>query len=272
MMNRLIDGLLYPKEILKYVKDNVFLVILYVLMFALLAGTRSAIDIIKYDGTTLAFQDELRDDLDHVDVNCEITNSVLVCDENTQEEIYKLSLIKFHLDSNTLLDTSDYDVYYNVIFNEDSVKLVFGNQVMVSLPIEDLPAEFHNLDFRDIQTENSDAFFTRLFAGIDSYLVDTKILWGSVNLAIEFLLNTLMFMFFVLIGAFFLKRRHKIIPFRDAFVLHSYSSTSVFIVIIFFNLLQLSFFLVIILIIIAFRQNNVMLLEIESRLKKPLDK
>lgn len=272
MMNRMIDGLLYPKEVLKYVRDNVFLVILYILFFALLAGTRSTIDIIKYDGTTLTYQDELKDDLEDLKVNCEFSNSVLVCDEETNQEIYKLSLIKFHLDSSDELDTSVYDMYYNVVFNGDSVNLVFGNTVMVSMLIDDLPSEFHNLDFKDIQTEDSDAFFTRLFAGIDSYLIETKVMWGSVNIFIEFLLNTLMFIFFVLIGAIFLKRRHKIIPFRDAFVLHTYSSTSVFVVIIFFNLLQLSFFLVIILIIIAFRQNNAMLLEIEKRLKKPLDK
>ena len=61
--------------------------------------------------------------------------------------------------------------------------------------------------------------------------------------------------------------RYKQIPFRQVFTITSYSSTALFIVLIFNNLLNLNTILLILLIIIAFRQNNILTVEIEKRLQ-----
>lgn len=272
MLNRLRDGLIYPKEVLKYVKDNVFLVILYIFMFALLSGTRTVIDTIKYDGISYEFKEEIREELETVDTDCMIVSGNVTCSEAEAVQLYQLMSFTFYIDSNETIDTESYDSLYSFVFHKDKLLVVFSGLSLIEYEISDLPLEFQNIDFGTIQEEDNDAFFEQIFKGVDTYLVDQKYAWGFGVFFVELVMNSLMFFGFILFSGYFLHRRYKMIPFRDSFVLTSYAHTSIFVVLVFYNLLQLPFLLVIILVIIAFRQNNQMIGEIERRLKKPLDK
>lgn len=272
MMNRLRDGLVYPREVLKYAKDNVLLVLLYILLFALLSGTRTIIDTIKYEGISYDFKQDIESQLDDVDTTCAFVSSAVVCEDQSVTELFNLMTFTFYIDSNESMDFEGYDSLYNFVFHEDQVLVIFSGIEVYALDIDTLPVAFHDLDFSKLQTDERDDFYDQLYEGINEYLVDTKLSWGIGIVFMEMLMNSLMFFGFILFSSYFLYRRFKVIPYRDAFVLTTYASTSIFVVLVFYNLLQLPFLLVIVLVILAFRQNNQMVAEIERRLKKPLDK
>ena len=65
-----------------------------------------------------------------------------------------------------------------------------------------------------------------------------------------------------------MKIRYKVISFKEVFVLTTYSSTSLFVILTFYSMLELNLIIIIILLVISFRQSGIMNREIERRLKK----
>jgi len=273
MINRLRDGLVYPAQLLNYTKDRILFVLLYIALFALLSSSRTIIEIIQYDGVSYTFRTSLSEDLAEVDADCQITNYTLACsDEVESVYIFDAFPMSIYLDNNETLNTNDYNSSYNVIVHDDELIFVFSGIQLTSMKLEMLSTQFKNLDFNDIGTDQEELFASQILGGIDEYLISSKSIWGTMLVIADFLSNFIMFIGFVLISSFFLRRRYRIIPFRDSFTLSTYASSSVFVVLAFYSLLNLPFFLVFILIFLSFRQNTLMMYEIDRRLKKPLDK
>ncbi len=95
-----------------------------------------------------------------------------------------------------------------------------------------------------------------------------KNMWGPLMIGVEIIISSLFYLIFILVSAWFLKMRYKVIPFKETFTLVTYSSTSIFVILTFYSMLDLSLFVILILLVISFRQNGIMSREIERRLKK----
>ncbi len=268
MFKRVRDSLVYPKEILKYRKDRTIFVILYLLFFAALLSTRTIIDVIKYDGLTAVTKDAIEDDMPIIDKDCAVVSARLICDGEYSISTYNDSMFAVYLDSHTLINFDEYpgDEYSIIISNESVYVYVFGINTLI-LPLSDLPNSLQNIDFND-QVNDSDEFYTNLFLGVDELIVSYKNIWGTMLILIEFAISILFYLLFLLFSAWFLKKRYPMIPFKETFAMTVYSSTSLYIILTFYSMLDLSLFIVIILLVISFRQNGIMNKEIDRRIRK----
>lgn len=266
MISRIRDGILYPTEILKYAKDHMFFVVLYILFFTLLMGTRTIIEVAQFDGVSASFKESVSEELETFEGNCVIRDASVTCDD---AELYYL----FNAQLFTVYVTEEYneginDIEGNVLYLEGDTLYLRASFFLFQNKLIELPDSLHNIDF----TDNPEVVEEALFTGLDEFTTETKLFWGLGIFIVEFILNSLMLVGFVLISAIFLNRRFSVIRFRDCFALSAYASTIIFVILTFFSLIEVSFLVLIILIIVAYRQNGVMIGEIERRLKKPLDK
>ncbi len=268
MFKRVRDSLVYPKEILKYRKDSIFFVLFYLVFFAILLSTKSTIDVIKYDGLSEEYKTSIIEKMTVVNQDCELVSAKLVCDGNYLIKLYEEPIFTIYLDSSNEIDYSEYPSNeYTIIIHDEDINFYLYGISTLQLPLSDLPASIHNLDFDD-QVNNPTVFYDNLFEGIDELVLDYKIIWGSMMVFIEIIISILFYLIFVLVSAWFLKRRYPVIPFKQTFTMITYSSTSLFIILTFYYMLELSLFIIIILLIVSFRQNGIMSREIEKRLKK----
>ncbi len=268
MFNRVRDSLLYPKEILKYRKDSMFFVLFYLFFFALLLSTRTAIDVLKYDGMSNIYKDNIQETMTIVENDCYISDSELFCDSELTILLFEDVLFKVYLDSNELIDSNNYDSgEYAIIIHEKSVFVTIYGMNNVQFLISEMPEELHNLDFKD-QTLDENLFYTTLFTGIDKLIVSYKGIWGTLFVLSEFLLYMTFYLLFISISSLFLRNRYKFFTFKEAFTITTYSSTGLFIVLTFFIMLELDIIYLIIFILISFRQSGILNREIQNQFKK----
>jgi len=268
MFKRVRDSLVYPAEILRYRKDHILLVLLYLLFFAALLSTKTIINVVKFDGLTEVAKESIKEEVNIIDNNCEIVSAELVCDGEHLISAYSDAMYTVYLDSNAAIN---YDVYpdneYSVIIHGKSIYLyVFGINT-VSFPLTDLPTPLQNIDFNE-QVSDPTAFYNNLFIGVDELIVSYKGAWGFAVIAVELFISLLFYMIFILFSAFFMKKRYKIIPFKETFKMTVYSSTSLYIILTFYSMLNLSIIIVVLLLFISFRQNGILNREIDRRIRK----
>lgn len=270
MFTKFRESLVNPARIVDFRKDRAWKALLYMLLFAALLSTRTSINLITFDGISPNSQVALQTEMADVDTDCAIVNAELVCTEAGRVQLYSDGLVGYYLDSYGSINTELYEGSYNVVVHDDAVKFVIGGSVIeaVNMKISDLPEDLQNLDFSMIQTEEDDLFYETLFSGIDAFLISQKNVFAPVIIVSEIIGNFLLFMAFVLFSSWFMKMRFRPIPFKELFVMTVYSSTALYLVLIFDSLFSLSFFLVILLIFVAFRQNNAVSREIYFRLKR----
>ena len=268
MFNRVRDSLVYPKEILRYRKDKILLVIFYILFFAVLLSSRTLIDVINYDGLSGVYKESVKEEMTVVAQDCEITNAKLVCDSGYIINVFSEQLFTIYLDSNNELDYGEYpdDTYNIIIHDEDVYFYIFGIDTY-NIPLNEFPTAMQNIDFDD-QVNDTTVFYNNLFSGIDELILGYKAYWGTTLVLIEIAVNIAFYMFFVLVSGWFLKMRFKVIPYKETFTLTTYSSTSLFLILTFYTMLNLDLIIIIILLVLSFRQNGIMSKEIERRLKK----
>ena len=268
MFKRVRDSLVYPKEILEYRKDHILFVLFYLFFFAFLLSTGSVIDVMKYDGLAPAYKNSIEENITVVTEDCEIANASLVCDGEYYINLYEEQAFTVYLFSEDISMFSEYPSQnYSIVISEDHIYFYLIGVDSLSIPISDLPDSFHNIDFAD-QTTDPSGFYSSLFNGLDDLLIDSKNVWGPMMIASEIIISIIFYLVFVLISSWFLKIRYKVIPFKETFVMTTYSSTSLFIILTFYSMLELDLIIIIILLIISFRQNGVMSKEIDRRLKK----
>ncbi|MCK5762094.1 MAG: DUF1189 family protein [Candidatus Izimaplasma sp.] len=268
MFNRVRDSLVYPKLILNYRKDHILFVLFYLFFFAVLLSSRTVIEVVKYDGLENVYKAEIEEEMTIINQDCEILNAELVCDGDYIIRLYEELMFVFYLDSNESLNFSDYpnDKYTLIIHDDQMYFYVFGINTL-TLPLTELPYSLQNIDFDD-QVNDSTVFYNNLFGGIDDLLIGYKNYWGPTMIVFEIGISFAFFLVFVLVSAWFLKMRYKVIPFKETFTLTTYSSTSLFIILTFYSMLELSLLIVVILLVLSFRQNSIMSREIDRRLEK----
>ncbi len=268
MYTRFYNSVIAPKNLVDFRNDALWKVFLYVLFFALLLSTRVTIDTITYDGLSAADKEAAIQEFSNVDETCVIKDAMLTCDTASSQNVYDGILFKVFTDSNPEIDFEQYnETQYYFVLHQDSLRLVVSQTVLYSIPINDLPSHIHNFDF-STQSSNPDYFYESLFDVYDEYVLGYKNIWGTLLIIVDFLTNFAMFMIFILISSWMLRFRFRVIRFKHLFVMTSYSSTALYLILIINSLYNLSFFLVIILLIIAFRQNSQLSLELYKRLSK----
>ena len=267
MFNRFRDGLVYPKLLLQYRKDAMWKVILYIVFFAILFSSASIVDVIKYDGLSESYKEYVRQNAVVVTEDCAITNAVLVCDSEYKIELYEDTLITFYLDSHAELDLDRYEESgYTIIIHGEHIYFNFRGFNAYTYLISDLGSSIHNVNFSD-QTDDPTLFYDSIFDAVDELLINNKTVWGASIILVEVMISFTIYMMFIMLSAYFLRKRFLVVPFKQLFAMTTYSSTGLFVILIFDSIFELDLFLIILLIILAFRQNNALSSEIERRLK-----
>ena len=271
MYKRFKDSIVSPKNIVAFRTDSLVKVFIYILFFSLLLSTRTVIEVITFNGLTPNYRETLKQDFNAVDETCLIVDAVLECDISESTLLYEDLMLSYYIDSSDTMSLGNYGENYNVIFHDDSIHFILNNTPIYEMKISELPAEFHNIDF-GLQTTDPNVFYTNLFDAIDSLFLSIRPIWAPLIIMIDILTGFVMFIIFILISAWMLKLRFKPVRYKEMFIMTSYSSTALYIILILNSLYNMSFFIVIILVVAAFRQNNQLSMEIHRRLNKNLDK
>jgi hypothetical protein len=267
MFNRFRDGLVNARLLIEYRKDAMWKVVVYIVFFAVLFSSASIVDVIKYDGLTEVYKENVRQSMTDVTEDCAIANAELVCDSEYKIELYEDQIVTFYLDSHSELDFERYaDSGYAIVIHKELVYVSVNGLEVYSYLINDLDPSVHNLDFSD-QADNTNVFYDSIFNAVDKFAVQYKAAWGSLIIIIEVLISFAVYMMFIMLSAYFLRKRFSVVPFKQLFAMTTYSSTGLFVILIFDSIFELNLFLIVILIIFAFRQNNALSAEIEKRLK-----
>lgn len=268
MFNRFRDGIVNPKLLLQYRKDAMWKVILYIAFFAVLFSSASIVDVIQYDGLTEVYKEYVKQEAVVVTEDCSIVNAKLICDSEYKIELFEDNIVSFYMDSHSELDFDRYkDSGYVVIMHDDSIYFSLNGIKGYEYLISDLDSSIHNVDFND-QTNDPAVFYNAIFNATDELLVEYKAFWGSIIIIVETLISFAVYMMFILLSAYFLRKRFKVVPFKQLFAMSAYSSTGLFVILIFDSIFELNIFLIILLVILAFRQNNALSTEIAGRLKR----
>lgn len=267
MFTRFRDSIVTPAKIVDFRNDKVIWVIGYILFFALLLSTRMIIDVITYDGITFVQQQEVIDNIPALNEECGFDATSYQCDAEETTLLYEDFMISYYLDSHTGLQYDNYEAQYNIVIKGDSVYFIFANNVIYEELLTNTTDSMMNFDF-SLQSSDPDQFEDRVISIIDSYILGYKSIWGPMIVLVDFMTAVLLFFSFILLSAWMLRFRFREVPFKQLFVMTGYSSTAMYLILIFNSLFNLSFFLVIILIFIAFRQNNQLSMEILKRLRQ----
>lgn len=268
MYTRFYNSIIAPRNVVNYRMDSLFRVFLYILFFAALLSTRIIIDTVSFDGMDVAVTEGLKTEFEAVDQTCVISDGTLDCTSAKSSLVYQDIVVGFYTDSFDNFNASIYSsLGYNIVLHADSLYFVAGGNELIAIPVSELNESFQNLDFTT-QVTDPDYFYSTIFNAVDDYLLSTKTLWGTGMIFIDFFTNFAMFMIFVLVSAWMLRLRFKVIKFKHLLVMTTYSSTALYLILIFNSLYNLSFFVVLILLVVAFRQNSQLSLELYKRLNK----
>ena len=92
--------------------------------------------------------------------------------------------------------------------------------------ISDLPSELHFINF-DWQTTDPVYFYDVIFGGVSEFIVINKSVWVPGMIMMDMLSSIMLFMIFILISAWMLKARFKVIKFKNEPVLQCVHSSDV---------------------------------------------
>lgn len=269
MWNRFRDSLVYPRRIVDFRNDRLVWVFLYIILFAILLSTRTIITVISFTELSSADREVLILDMHDIDDSCAIVNANLSCDTAQTQLFYDDVMMRYYIESHNELQLDSYESGYNLVIHEENIHFVFNGRDLYAYPISELPDELQNLDFA-LQESNPSAFYGQVLDAMESYIMSYKSFWAPFAIMLDFLSSLILFVIFVLLSAWMLKMRFKEVTFKQFFVMTGYSSTGLYIILLFHSLFNLSFLLIILLVVIAFRQNNQLSLELMKRLtKKP---
>lgn len=268
MYTRFYNSIINPKEIVNFRNDSLVKVFLYLLFFALLLSTTPVIKVLTFDGVEENTKEIVKRDFEDVNDTCVIEDAYMTCEKQESTLLYKDLLFAVYTDSFSNFNESIYSENgYNFVLYEDAIHVVIGGTDAFSLKLSDLPEEFQNLDFSLYNTDPN-LFFENVFDGIDEFLLENHIIWGTMIVVFDFVSNFTLFLIFVLISAWMLRMRYPEVRFKHLWVMTVYSSTALYIILIINSLYNLSFFVVVILLIVAFRQNSQLSMELYRRLRK----
>ncbi len=267
MLSRFRDGLIYPENIIKYRKDSIFLVLLIMIIYASIMSLNIIIDTVTYDGMDVYTEELLEESIVEENINCEISDSVLLCEEDTDHLLIEYyGIVDVYLNNDYQVNDEYSGANVIMVIYDDEVFITTGGFSSFSLKISDLPEEFHNMSFKEI--EDNDLFFESLVDGIDNYMISHLALWGTMIIIIFIGLNFLLALFVALLTGYFIKNRFKIIPYKETFRFGVYVSGSTFIMLGLMNMLGGDFLFIFVIVVINFRQMSRLTMSINNVIKK----
>ncbi len=277
MLERFRSALVAPHTLIRFRRDRVIAALGYMFFFAIIMATPATVSILSYDGLGYSQQEEIRQEFTRPTASCEVENAELSCAEPIREMLYDDGAVTYHIDSHDTLDVDAFEgAGPKVVLHGESVHFFLGgigSPLQIERPIESLHEDVHNLDFDYETQEEEDAFFTSLFNAVDNEILRYRPLWGTPIILSSLLIGIFYFNIFVLLNSFLIRRRLPMVPFRQMFVMMTYASTLLFLVLIFNTFAEylfggLNLILFIILLFIAFRQTSRLAFEIQKRARK----
>jgi len=271
MLDRIRTAIMAPQELIKFRNDKAIFATLFIMFFALLMTVGPALRVLQFNGISNQTRSEIRENFQYPPSGCAIEDAQVVCEEGAHE-LFETSI--FNLSFNVFIDggdTYDIDRYEgnHVVFIEDKMYISFDQlmvqQSFISKEISSMHPDIHNLDF-DVTTETRTAFFSSIYNTIDQEIEGYMSVWLTVSVIAEFLSGILLFMVFVLLNSFLIQRRLQKVRFKQMYVMMSYASTLLFVVLIFNQLIMFNFILFIILLFVGFRQTSKLAFELQKRL------
>jgi len=238
-----------------------------VVLFAILLSTKTVIDLVNFDGLEVANKELIAEEFENLNPACGIVGGTYLCTDEETTLFYEDLFTGYYFESHGELQFDSYSSRYNFIVFDDSLYVSFGDTVIYETLLSDLPEGLQNLDFA-LQTTDQDQFNERIFNAVDEYILSYKSIWAPLMAVVDFFTGLLLFLVFILISAWMLRLRFPQIPFKMTFIMTVYSSTGLYVILIFNSLYSLNFLVVVFLIFFAFRQNNQLSLEIVERLQK----
>jgi len=275
MFNRFRDSLVYPRRIINYRKDKLIRVLAYVAMFATLATVPILVGVLRFESVPLSEREAFQDNLIDEEIPCVLNNGTLTCDETPIDKIFYENTVPTGLVSlDVTLGVTDEIVPTNdenpagmtILFGDGTVHFFYAG-TQFEMPYSDLPSQFSSLDFKDVN-EDPDAFTNQIMDGIGAYLKSIRLLTLSMTFVMGFVMYLLLIMFVVLMNAFVLKMRFKVIPFKETFNMGVYMGTALYILLILNVLFGFGFFVIMLFLIITFRQTNALNSEIMNKMKR----
>lgn len=268
MYERLRDSLIYPEQILNYRKDSIFRILFVLLLYAAIMSLYIIVDTTTFDELNIPTMDYLEEQFVTEDIPCEFNDSVLICDEDTNQLLFNyLDAIGVYVHSGDVVDYSSFDEgSVSMIFHDDELILIsFGSPI--TMKITDLIPAIDDIDFRVIESDQ-DGFNESLIKIIEDTMVQTKSTWAPIVITMYILLNFLLALLIALITGFFFKTRYKVIPFKETFRFGVYMSSSTYLILGLMNMIGLELFLFVLIIFINSRQMGRVVNAINQVMKK----
>lgn len=267
MLRKIKAALIDPGALIRYRNDKLWHVLMYLLFFSVLMGTRTLVeDVIVYDGVSFATRDAITESAVPPPTPCAIRDAVLNCDLESPHVFFTYQYFTVVLAPTNQSVTTDSQLGMNIIIQGDSVSLQMFGRTFMREPIHQFDAAIHNLDFDYADDER--AFFTAFFRGVDSALMTTRPIWGTSLVISSIFSAFFLFNVFVWLNTFLTRVRLREVPLRQMFTMMTYAATLLYVVMIFETLLPIPFLLFIVLLFVAFRQMNRLAVEIYRRLHR----
>ncbi len=271
MFRRVRSAIVAPQDLIGFRNDKPILAILFMMFFALFMTVGPALRVLQFSGISNTMRTEIRESFVYPDEPCGIADATVECEGGPhalfEETIFNLPFT-FIIDGAESYDIDRYDGNHVVLIGDTmyiSADQFFLQQAFIERPISEMDPAIHNLDFNPDPGERT-AFFASLFDTIDTEMMNYVPFWLGVRVVSEFISAMLLFMAFVLLNAFLIRQRMKKVPFRQMFVMMTYASTLLFIVLVFNQLVMFNLILFIVLLFIGFRQTSKLAFELQKRL------
>lgn len=272
MLERVRLALVKPQGLIKYRKDRLIFALLFMAFFAALMTVGPLIRIGQFDSISPGARTSIEESFVFPDQDCAIVDATLECDEEARHALFEDTLMgltfSVYLDSTDAYAPAEYEGNHVVIHGSTmyiALDELFVEQELQEKPISDMHPSIHNLDFNPEPREES-AFFNALFNGINQEMMQYRSLWMGFSFFTEFFSAMVLFLIFVSLNAFLIRQRLSQIPFKQMFVMMTYASTLLFVVLVFNNLIMFNFIIFIILLFIGFRQTSRLAFEIQRRI------
>jgi hypothetical protein len=236
MFQRFKDSIVTPARIVEYRNDHLIWVLLYILFFALLLSTRMIIDVVTYDGVSLADQRVIARELPDLDPDCGFQNYEYICDTEATTLLYNDTIIGYYLDSHDTLQYASYESQYNIVAQGDSMYFLFNGNLVFETTLDCFGDNaLANLDF-SLQDSDPDQFEQLAFGIVDDVILSYQDFWGPILIAVDILTGIILFLAFILLSAMMMRFRFKEVPYRQMFVMNAYSATALYLILIFNSL------------------------------------
>ncbi len=271
MLERVRTAIMAPQELIKFRKDKTIIAILFMMFFALFMTVGPALRVLQFSGISPQARSDIRESFNHPENNCTISDAVVDC-EDGPHELFTYTI--YGMDMTVYIDGADsYDINR---FEGNHVALI-GNTMYISgdqfflqqqfheKPISSMHASIHNLDLNPDEADES-AFFSAVFDAVDHEIMAFMPFWLAVRVISEYISAIVLFLVFVLLNSYLIRMRMKKVPFKQMFVMMTYASTLLFIILIFNQLMMFNLILFIILLFIGFRQTSKLAFEMQKRL------